>query len=110
MSSSVDLDATQSGSERPPITTHVPGIGPVDWSQPQLAAHAGLLTRTHVPDHAPSGFGGRWFRLPTSRSHRQPACCASCALDWPCPQLRWASAWLSTKQRLLRALAHQHRR
>jgi hypothetical protein len=110
MSSSVDLGATRSGSHRPLITTHVPGIGQVEWSQTQLTAHAGLLNRTHVPDHTPTGFGSRWFRLPVSRPHRQPACCASCALDWPCPELRWATSWLSTKQRLLRALTHQPRK
>jgi hypothetical protein len=86
---------------RESFPVHVPGIGPVSWSRDQLNAHAVLMGRTHQPDGPPVTIRGRWHPF-FSRGVRQLSCCAACALDWPCPELRWAESWLGAKRRFRR--------
>ncbi|HEY8458177.1 MAG TPA: hypothetical protein VIL34_21475 [Actinopolymorphaceae bacterium] len=109
MSSAVDL-ATQSRPEPRRIGTHVPGLGRVEWSVEQLTNHADLVSRTHVPDQSRKGFAARLLQGSPFRASRQPpACCVTCALDWPCPEVRWAAYWLSRRQRIRRAVVQPFR-
>jgi hypothetical protein len=107
MSHSVGMQTGRPESARGDAAVVVPSFGQVEWSRAELDAHAELLTKTHRPDQPPTSIRVRWLPIPIPRTVRRLACCASCALDWPCPELRWAANWLSTKQRLIRALTHQ---
>jgi len=106
MSSSVGIETRPDLSGRREVATTVPAIGQVSWSHAELEAHATLVNRTHRPDQPPFEIRLRWLPFPLPRTVRRRSCCASCALDWPCPEVRWAGSWLSVKQRFLRALAH----
>jgi hypothetical protein len=104
MSHSLGVDAGRALSARGEAV-NVPGIGQVEWSRAQLDNHAELVNRTHLPDRPPRSIRLRW-PIPVPRATRWPSCCASCALDWPCPESRWATTWMSAKQRFLRAITN----
>lgn len=107
MSHTVGLKAGRTASAHGDAAVIVPSIGQVGWSRAQLDAHAELLSKTHRPDQPPVSIKVRWFPVPIPRAVRHLSCCASCALDWPCPEVTWAEKWLSTKRRLLRAFSSQ---
>lgn len=118
MKSSVDLEADLPQRRRPRgrrqrsrrarstrstvIPVHVPGIGLVEWSRAQIDAHAELTGRTHRPDESPLALRLRWSPLPIPWAERRRPCCTACALDWPCPEVRWARDWLGARSRFLR--------
>ncbi len=107
MSSSVGIQAAPPTPARRTVA-HVPRLGQVTWTNAELDAHAELLHRTHRPDLPPVAVKVRWLPFPLPRTVRRLACCVSCALDWPCPEVRWAGGWLAAKRRFFRVLTHHN--
>jgi len=87
-----------------PDGLYQPGVGIVPWTDASLYRRAHYLTGTHQPDRAL--FTVDWPRkfLPLVRLNRQ--FCTACGQRWMCPEVRWATDYLSSLNRAWSASLH----